>query len=497
MPRPTEEPAAAAAVAGASSFVFHRKLRQQLPWAVRGEGSWLVDAAGRRYLDGSGGALVANLGHDLGDVADAVAAEIRRLGYVNGTQFTHAAVEELAAELAAVLPPPLAVSYFLSSGSEAVEAAVKLARQLQVERGRPGKWKVISRVPSYHGNTLAALALSGREHYRRTYGPLLLDLPRIAAPDPYRHPRSPGATGEALETEILRQGPDTVAAFLYEPIGGSSSGAVVPTQEYVDRVFAVCRRHDVLVIADEVLCGIGRTGRWLACEHFLGREHAAGPRASQALEPGRGLTSPAADLGDRSNRVHEEAGERPVPDLAVLGKGLNAGALPLSAVVARREHLELLRAGSGSFNHAQTYSHHPAACAAGLATLRRLRRDGLVERVAAREGRFFAALEPLRQMALVGDVRGKGFLAAVELVADRASREPFLRRRRAAERLTEAAFAAGLIVWPNVGHADGERGDLVMLAPPFTASDDELDEIGRRLALALETLSPELESEAP
>jgi adenosylmethionine-8-amino-7-oxononanoate aminotransferase len=311
------------------SHVFHRKLRAALPWAVRGEGSWLVDARGQRYLDGCGGAMVANLGHSLDDVAEAVAAEIRGLGYVNGTQFTHGAVEALADELAAVLPPPLAVSYFLSSGSEAIEAAVKLARQIHVERGEAQRWKVIARVPSYHGNTLAALALSGREHYRRTYGPLLLDLPRIPAPDPYRDPDGPGSTGEALIEALAREGPETVAAFLYEPIGGSSSGAAVPSQRYVETVLATCRAHGVLVIADEVLCGTGRTGRWLACEHFAHGEPAL------------------------------------VPDIAVLGKGLNAGALPLSAVVARREHLELLRAGSGAFNHAQTYSHHPAACAAG------------------------------------------------------------------------------------------------------------------------------------
>jgi hypothetical protein len=424
--------------------------------------------------------MVANLGHDLDDLAAAVAAEIGSLGYVNGTQFTHRAVEELAAELAAVLPRPLEVSYFLSSGSEAIEAAVKLARQLQVERGRAGKWKVISRVPSYHGNTLAALALSGREHYRRIYGPLLLDLPRIPAPDPYRHPGDAGTTGSALEEEIARQGADSVAAFLYEPIGGSSSGAVVPSREYVERIFATCRRHDVLVIADEVLCGMGRTGRWLGCEHFLGEPQEEVPHpGGDELRPYPG--------GERAESL--------VPDVVVLGKGLNAGALPLSAVVAHREHLELLRLGSGAFNHAQTYSHHPAACAAGLATVRRLRRDRLVERVAEREGRFFAALAPLRDSPLVGDVRGRGFLAAIELVADRESKDPFARAARLAERVTAAAFAAGLLVWPNVGHVDGERGDLLMLAPPFTASDGELDEIGTRLAPALATVERDLRSE--
>lgn len=438
------------------SHVFHRRLREPLPWAVAADGSWLIDATGKRYLDASGGAMVAVLGHELDDVAEAVAAEIRTLGYVSGLQFTHRAVEELADELAAVLPPPLEVSYFLASGSEAIEAAVKLARQIQVERGEPGRWKVISRVPSYHGNTLAALALSGREHYRRTYGPLLLDLPRIPAPDPYRNPQGPGSTGEALVAEIERQGPETVAAFLYEPIGGSSSGAAVPTSEYVETIFAACRAHGVLVIADEIVSAMGRTGRWLACEHF---------------------------------------GTNLMPDIVVLGKGLNAGALPLSAVVTRRQHLELLRRGSGAFNHAQTYSHHPATCAAGLATVRRLRREGLVEAVTRREARFFSALAPVRESRLVGDLRGRGFLAGVELVADRTRKVPFARGTRVAELVTAAAFDRGLLVWPNVGHLDDGRGDLLMLAPPFTASDEELDRIGELLAAALGDVANELGEE--
>ncbi len=425
------------------SAVFYRKLRHDFPLAVRAEGSWIEDESGRRWLDASGGAVVANLGHGgplAGEIADAVAAEIRTLGYVNGTQFTHRAVETLASELVALTPGDLDFAYFLASGSEAVEAAVKLARQVQVESGRPEKWKVISRVPSYHGNTLAALALSGREHYRTIYGPLLLDLPRIPAPDLYRAPEGPGATGEALEAEILRQGADSIAAFIAEPIGGSSSGATVPTREYWRRVVELCRRHDILLIADEVLCGMGRTGRLFACEHF--------------------------DL---------------VPDILVLGKGLNAGALPLSAVVARRGLVERLAAGSGAFNHAQTYSHHPALCAAGLATLRALVQERLVERVARLEAPFLGALERLRGHVAVGDIRGRGFLAAVEFVADRATKRPFERSLRFAERLTERAFANGLIVWPNVGNADGQSGDLIIVAPPFTATEEDLEEIVRRL----------------
>ncbi len=427
------------------SNVFYRRLDRAFPLAAHAEGSWIVDAEGRRYLDASGGAVVANLGHDLAEVADAVAGEIRRLGYVNGTQFTTAACEELAAELAEVLPEPLRYVYFLASGSEAIEAAVKLARQVQVERGRQQRWKIVSRVPSYHGNTLAALSLSGREAYREAYGPLLLDLPRIPAPDPFRQPAGPGSTGEALEIELARQGPESVAAFLAEPIGGSSSGAVVPSRAYWRRIVESCQRHGLLWIADEVMCGMGRTGRWFAFEHF-------------------GV----------------------VPDILVLGKGLNAGAVPLSAVVASRAVVDTIAGGSGAFRHAQTYSHHPALCAAGLAVVRRMKRDRLVERAAALEDPLFASLARLKRHRHVGDIRGKGLLAAVELVADRETRAPFARAEKVAERLAAAAFDEGLIVWPNAGNVDGTRGDLVMIAPPFTATEAELVEIGNRLDRALE-----------
>ncbi len=430
------------------SRVFYRKLRRSYPLAVAADGCWIVDETGRRYLDAAGGAVVANLGHSLAEIAESVAAEIRTLGYVNGTQFTHAAVEELARELTSRLPGDLDFAYFLASGSEAIEAAVKLARQVWVERGRAGKWKVISRRPSYHGNTLAALSLSGREAYRQVFGPLLTDFPRIPAPDSYRDPDGPGSTGEALEAAILAAGAETVSAFLAEPIGGSSSGAMVPPADYWPNVVEICRRHDVLLIADEVMCGMGRTGRWTAGEHF-------------------GL----------------------VPDILVLGKGLNAGAVPLSALVARRPIVETLAAGSGAFNHAQTYSHHPALCAAGLATLRILGRQRLVERVAGLEPAFLGGLQALRAHPWVGDVRGKGLLAAVELVADRATKRPFPRRERLAERLAERALANGLVVWPNAGNVDGESGDLVMLAPPFTIDDEELGELVARLARSLEELS--------
>jgi hypothetical protein len=389
--------------------------------------------------------MVASLGHGVAEVAEAVAGQMRQLAYVNGTMFTNAAVEALAAELAEVLPAPLRYSYFLCSGSEAIEASVKLARQYWCERGRPSKWKVVSRVPSYHGNTLSALSLSGREHYRALYGPLLTSFPRIAAPDLYRHPGCPACTGVALEDAILAEGPETVAAFLFEPIAGSAGGAVVPPLDYVTRVFDTCRRHEVLVIADEVLCGMGRTGRWFASEHF-------------------GV----------------------VPDILVAGKGLTGGYAPLSAVISSREILEPIARGSGAFNHAQTFSHTPVICAAGVAALRYLKAHRLVERCRSLEGPLFAALSRLRRFPQVGDIRGRGLLAAVEFVRDRVTRQPFARAERFVERVTARAFEHGLLIWPNVGHVDGRDGDLVIVAPPFVIEEAQIDDLASRLERAVE-----------
>jgi adenosylmethionine-8-amino-7-oxononanoate aminotransferase len=303
-------------------------------------------------------------------------------------------------------------------------------------------------VPSYHGNTLTALSLSGREHSRKIFGPLLNEFPRIAAPDTYRHPDSEASSGEALEAAIQQSDPESVAAFIAEPIIGSSAGAMVPRQDYYERTQEICRRHDVLFIADEILCGMGRTGRWFAFEHF-------------------GV----------------------VPDIMTLGKGLNGGVVPLSAVVAQRHVVETLASGSGYFNHAQTYSHTPVICAAGLATLRYLKREKLVERCAQMEEPFFGALEELRRFDVVGDVRGKGLLACVELVADRTTKEPMPRAQRFAERFTSTAFENGLIVWPNTGHVEGTRGDLIMLAPPFSVTEEEITQIVDRFKRTLEELS--------
>ena len=447
------------------SHVFYRKMHRKLPRIVKGEGAWLIDSSGKRYLDASGGAMVADVGHGVAEIADAIAAQARAIAYVNGTLFSNEPVERLAALLAAKTPSDGYKAYFLSSGSEAVEAALKLARQYHVERGDDARRIIIARTPGYHGNTLLALSASAREHYRRVYAPWLLDVVMIDAPYPYRAgplgEAAPAMTGEALESAIVQAGPANVAAFIAEPVGGSSTGASVPPAGYYGRVREICDRYGVLFVADEVLTGSGRTGKFFALEHFRTRDG------------------------------------RPVaPDIITLGKGLNGGYAPISAMLASGPVVEAITSGGGDFQHAQTYSHHPLAAAAAVATLDYIERHKLVERAATMGARLQRRLADAAYAGdggeLVGDVRGIGMLAAVELVADRESKRPFARDLKVAETLIDCALERGLVMWPNVGHADGRNGDLVMIAPPFTLTDGELDELCDRLRDALAAVAAKL-----
>jgi adenosylmethionine-8-amino-7-oxononanoate aminotransferase len=428
--------------ATAGSHVFYRKLTRRYPRIVRGEGCYLFDDSGRRYLDACGGAFTVNVGHGVAEIAAAMGEQARTLGYVNGTAFTQGPVEELAAEIARLSPGDLELVYPLGSGSEAVEAALKLARQYWVESGRREKNKIVALAPSYHGNTLLALSASARPHYSALFGDWLVEVVRVRAPDGYRcecrgrPPYCATCSGAAVEEAIAEAGPDSVAAFIAEPVGGSSTGATVPPPGYWERLRQLCDRHRILLIADEVLTGAGRTGTW------------------SALEPS-GV----------------------VPDIMTLGKGIAGGYAPLSAVVTGRAIADVLARGSGGLAHAQTFSHHPVLCSAGVATLRYLREHRLVERSAQMGRVLHQRLASLRQLPLVGDVRGRGLLAGIEFVADPETREPLPRSAVFAETFTQAALDAGLVVWPNIGHADGRNGDLVMLAPPFVVTEDQIDEI--------------------
>ena len=434
------------------SPVFYRKLAHDYPKIVRGEGCWLIDERGKRYLDAVGGAYVANLGHSNPEIAEAIAQQAREFGYLSGTMFTHGPVEELAAELAETLPGDLSKLYFLCSGSEAVEAALKLARQYWVERGKPSKQRIIALGPGYHGSTLLALSASAREAYKAMFRPWLVDVHRIPASYPYRcecggrNAGCPVCSGAVLEEAITRLGAENVAAFIAEPVGGSSTGGSTPRPEYFKLVREICDRHDVLFVADEVLVGVGRTGTWWAIEPY-------------------GVA----------------------PDIMTFGKGVSGGYAALSGIAVPARIVDAIAEGSGNFMHAQTFSHHPVACAAGVATMRYLKQHRLVERC-ARMGRVLhERLRPLTDLPHVGDVRGRGLLAGIEFVEDKASRAPLPRSAKFAEKFAEAALDAGLTVWPNVGHADGTNGDLVMVAPPFIIEEHEIDEIVSRLTFALET----------
>jgi adenosylmethionine-8-amino-7-oxononanoate aminotransferase len=434
-----------------NSNVFYRKLKRDHPLVVRAQDCYLYDESGKQYLDGCGGAFVANIGHGVAEIGEAMAEQAKQVAYLNGTAFTSRPVEELSSALAGLVPGDLGLAYFLSSGSEAVEAALKLARQYWVEKGKPGKHKIIALKPSYHGNTLLALSASARDHYKAVYKEWLVDVLTIPAPYPYRcgcagcEPDCLGCSGEALEDMILQAGAENIAAFIAEPVGGSSTGGSVPPADYFKEVRAICDRHEVLFIADEVLVGSGRTGTFTAIEQF-------------------GVT----------------------PDILTLGKGISGGYVPLSAVMTSKRLVDVIAKGSGDFLHAQTFSHHAVLCAAGLATLRYFEKHKLVERCAAFSVEFHQKLKPLAELPFIGDVRGRGLLAGIEFVLDKVTKAPFPREAKFAEKFTEAAQQAGLIVWPNVGHADGIRGDLIMLAPPFIISEDQIDEMVAGLTRALE-----------
>jgi adenosylmethionine-8-amino-7-oxononanoate aminotransferase len=434
-----------------SGHVLYRRLQKSYPRIVRGEGCWLIDDAGSRYLDASSGAMVANLGHGNAEVARAIGEQAARLAYVNGTAFTHDAVEELAAELAALAAPGLEKTLFLCNGGDAVEAALKLSRQFWAESGRPEKRRIVALRPSYHGNTLLALSASARPGYRSLFGDWLVDVHTAPAPWPYRcacrgeAEECPACSGAAVEEAILRDGPENVAAFIAEPVGGSSTGASVPRPGYWRKVREICDRHEVHFVADEVLVGAGRTGTWSALEPY-------------------GVA----------------------PDFQVFGKGISGGYAPLSALVTSRRILDVIAAGSGAPQHNQTFSQYPVSCAAGLATLREIKAQGLLARCASMGRVLFERLAELRDHPHVGDVRGRGLLAGVEFVADRASRRPFERSLRMVETLTETAQAAGLVLWPQAGSAEGGVGDLVLIAPPFVVTEEEISELVGRLRRALD-----------
>ncbi|MDX1609680.1 MAG: aspartate aminotransferase family protein [Halofilum sp. (in: g-proteobacteria)] len=435
------------------SHVFHRDPRAELPVAVRGDGPYIVDADGHRYLDASGGAAVSCLGHSHPAVIEAIRDQVSRLAYAHTAFFTNEPMEALAATLAEAAPGDLERVYFVSGGSEAVEAALKLARQYWVERGEPGRRHFVARRQSYHGNTLGALAVGGNQWRREPFEPVLLRSHHIAPCYAYRDraaDESESAYGQRvadeLEAKLEELGPDSVIGFVAETVVGATAGAVTAAPGYFRRIREICDRHGILLILDEVMCGMGRTGALFACEQ-------------EGIEP----------------------------DLVAVAKGLGAGYQPIGALLVSERIYQAVRAGSGAFQHGHTYMGHPTACAAALAVQRTICEDGLLARVTELGDGLAQRLEVrFGEHPHVGDLRGRGLFRGLELVADRATAEPFPPGRRIHAAVKREAMARGLMCYPMSGTIDGRNGAHVLLAPPFIIGDDELDLIVERLGDAID-----------
>jgi adenosylmethionine-8-amino-7-oxononanoate aminotransferase len=423
---------------------------EALPRIVRGAGSYVYDADGRQYLDGSGGPAAFSIGHGNREVNAAIAAQLDKVACGYRYLFTSDALEELTSLLLARCGPQFAHIVYSSSGSEAVESAMKLALQYWDARGLPKK-RFVARERSYHGNTLGALSASGFLERRRPFEGSLLDVSFVSAANTYRPLRGVPASelvaalAEELDARIKALGSEHVAAFIFEPVVGAAGGVVPAPPGYAKAVRAVCDRHDVLVISDEVMCGAGRCGTWRALEH-----------------------------------------DGIVPDIMAVGKGLAGGYIPLAATILRKELGDTILSEQGSFLTGHTYSGHTAACAAGLAVQRIIERDSLVSRVRIRGEALRRDLRAaLNRFDEVGDVRGRGYLIGIELVRDRTTKEPFPAERAVSHTIGRRAFEDGLICYPCAGHVGGVLGDTIIVAPPYNAREGELSELVEKLVGAV------------
>jgi adenosylmethionine-8-amino-7-oxononanoate aminotransferase len=435
-----------------SSAVFYRDLRAAYESIVSAEGMYLQTAAGQQILDAVGGAGTVVIGHGVREITDAIARHGGELSFVYGATFTNPWQEQLAEALVAMSPQTAARVYFVSGGSEGNETAIKMARQYHLQRGHPSRHKVIARWQSFHGSTLATLSLSGRPAWREPFLPQLTAVPHVVPPYCYRCPLGhayPGcgvACADDLERMILMEGPDSIAAFIAEPVIGSTVTAVVPVPEYYQRVREICDAYDVLFITDEVLTGYGRTGRWLAIEHWGVR-----------------------------------------PDIVVMGKGISSGYVPLGAVLASQRVVDAFTAGSGTFNHGFTYSGNPLCTFVGLRVLRYALDHQLFDDVEAKGEHLRTALDQLaRRHPIVGDVRGLGLFAGVEFVADRTSREPFPEKTDITGRVVRGARERGVLILPGVAGANhGRGGDHIHLSPPYIITRAEIDFVAEVLDATL------------
>ena len=435
------------------SHVFYRHLRQSYPVAVKGDGVHVVDSEGRRYLDASGGAAVSCLGHSHSAVIQAIKDQVDCLAYAHTGFFTSEPAEALADKLIAKAPAGMDKVYFVSGGSEAVEAALKLARQYYLEIGQPQRRRFVARRQSYHGNTLGALAVGGNAWRRQQFEPILIDADHLTPCYAYREQRS-DETEEAfgqrlaaeLEAHLEKIGPETVIAFIAEPVVGATLGAVPAVPGYFQAIKAILDRHGILLILDEVMCGMGRTGSLFAAEQ-----------------------------------------EGVAPDMICVAKGLGAGYQPLGATLVHEKIVTAVRDGSGFFQHGHTYMGHPTAAAAGLAVQQAIEDEGLLERVRVMGARLEESLtERFGNHRHVGDIRGRGLFRGIELVEDRATKAPFDPGSALNARIKRAAMADGLMCYPMGGTIDGRQGDHILLAPPFIIDDSHVALITEKLGRAVD-----------
>ncbi|RDI62645.1 aspartate aminotransferase family protein [Microvirga subterranea] len=445
------------------SRILHRQIRTTLPVAVGGKGVELFDSEGRSYIDASGGAAVSCLGHGHPDIVAALHAQADKLAYAHTSFFTTEPAEALADRLIEDAPEGMSHVYFVSGGSEAVEAALKMARQYFVEIGQPERRNIIARRQSYHGNTLGALATGGNEWRRTQFRPLLVETHHIDPCFAYRFQQKgesdadyAARAAQALEDKILELGPDSVMAFVAETVVGATAGAVPPVADYLKRVRAICDRYGILLILDEVMCGMGRTGTLHACEQ-----------------------------------------DGVAPDLMTIAKGLGGGYQPIGAVLLGRRIFDAFANGSGFFQHGHTYLGHPMACAAGLAVQEVIRRDDLLANVRRMGAHLTRRLgERFGNHPHVGDIRGRGLFMAVELVEDRSTKATFDPKQKLHARIKREAMARGLMVYPMGGTIDGARGDHVLLAPPFIVDEPIVDAIVERLGDAVDAALAGIELKA-
>jgi len=435
--------------------IFPRNARANPPVVAGGEGCYLIDSTGKRYLDASGGAAVSCLGHGDPEVTAAIKAQLDQVAYAHTSFFTSAPAEALADRLIAAAPPGIDRAYFVSGGSEAVEAAIKLARQYHLERGEPARSKLIARRQSYHGNTLGALAAGGNAWRREPYAPLLAETFHIAPCYPYAEKSDDESltdygqrAARDLEDEIQRLGPETVMAFIAEPVVGATLGAVPAVEGYFRRIREICDRHGVLLILDEVMCGMGRTGHMFACE-----------------------------------------ADGIAPDIICIAKGLGGGYQPIGAMLCTAEIHDAIRDGSGFFQHGHTYLAHPVATAAGLAVMTAIQEHGLLQAVQTQGAVLMTALEQrFGQHPNIGDIRGRGLFQGLEIVEDRDTKQPFDPARHLAPAIKTAAFEAGLICYPMQGTRDGVHGDHILLAPPYIISEPEITELVDKLGTTIDKI---------